>query len=241
MRRKDKWCSWEEYLLFNPWLGFRFLVSFRGHWSLVQILPGHHTSTVWNGETFKLYAREEVTTTDVLGEFSWRVKNGERATVSDHISPPRVLSCELMAGLNEITWSGGEYIGHLEVQQAFLRDGSKLPAPSGPYLNEPNPHLQKWREVRGTFLLMLLGYCILQFLFMGWGVEKNIGQVYSSYSATQAGQMITTSTFQVTGHRAPLHISAASVLYQDTYLGLKGKLIDSTTKRSHDVDFPLTN
>lgn len=241
MRRKDKWCSWEEYLLFNPWLGFRFLVSFRGHWSLVQILPGHYTNSVWNGESFKLFAREEVTTTDVLGEFYWRVKNGERATVSDHIAPPRVLSCEVMPGLNEVTWSGGEYIDHLEVQKAFLRDGSKLQAPSGPYLNQPNPHLTKWREVRGTFLIMLIGYCILQFFFMGWGVEKNIGQVHSAYSATQAVQMITTQTFKVTGHRAPLHISAASVLAQDTYLGLKGKLIDNATKRSHEVAFPLTN
>jgi hypothetical protein len=241
MRRKDKWCSWEEYLLFNPWLGFRFLVSFRGHWSLVQILPGHYTNSVWNGQSFKLFAREEVTTTDVLGEFYWRVKNGERATVSDHIAPPRVLSCEVMPGLNEVTWSGGEYIDHLEVQKAFLRDGSKLQAPSGPYLNQPNPHLTKWREVRGTSLIMLIGYCILQFFFMGWGVEKNIGQVHSAYSATQAGQMITTQTFKVTGHRAPLHISAASVLAQDTYLGLKGKLIENATKRSHEVAFPLTN
>ena len=241
MRRKDKWCSWEEYLLFNPWLGFRFLVSFRGHWSLVQILPGHYTNSVWNGESFKLFAREEVTTTDVLGEFYWRVKNGERATVSDHIAPPLVLSCEVMPGLNEVTWSGGEYIDHLEVQQAFLRDGSKLSPPAGPYLNEPNPHQQKWREVRGTFFLMLIGYCMVQFLFMGWGVEKNIGQVHTSYEATQAGQMITTPTFKVTGHRAPLHISAASVLAQDTYLGLKGKLIDAKTQTGQPVAFPLTN
>ncbi len=241
MRRKDKWSSWDEYLLFNPWLGFRFLVNYKGHWSIVRILPGHSTGTVWNGEHFKLFAREEVRTTDVLGEFYWRVKNGERATVSDHVAPPHVLSSEVMPGLNEITWSGGEYLDHLEVQKAFLRDGSKLPAPVGPYLNEPNPHHHKWKDVRGKFVMLLIGFCILQFLFMGWGVEKNIAQVQASYEPALNGQTITTQAFKVTGHRAPLHISAASVLTQDTYLGLKGRLVETTTKRGHDVIFPLSN
>ncbi|MBL9133931.1 MAG: DUF4178 domain-containing protein, partial [Verrucomicrobiaceae bacterium] len=118
MRRKDKWSQWDEYLLFNPWLGFRFLVTFRGHWSLVRILPGHHTIDRWDGEKFALFAREEVTTTDVLGEFYWRVKAGERVQLSDYISPPRVLSSEFSKEYNELTWSGGEYVDHLEVQAA---------------------------------------------------------------------------------------------------------------------------
>lgn len=241
MRRKDQWCSWDEYLLFNPWLGFRYLVNFKGHWSLVRILPGHHTGTTWEGESFKLFAREEVTTINVLGEFYWRVKNGERAIVSDHIAPPRVLSREEIPGLNEITWSGGEYIDHQEVQKAFLRDGSKLPPPVGHYLNAPNPHAHKWREVRGTFFMIVLGYVILQGLFLGWGVQKNIAQVTALYDSAQAGQTITSQPFKVTGHSAPLHISAASVLAQDSYLGLKGRLIETRTQRSHDVAFPLTN
>lgn len=241
MRRKDKWSTWDEYLLFNPWLGFRFLVNYKGHWSLVRILPGHSTGNTWNGETFKLFAHEDVTTTDVLGEFYWRVKNGEKATVSDHVSPPRVLSCEAMPGLNEITWSGGEYVDHLEVQKAFLRDGGRLPSPVGPYLNQPNPHSQKWRDVRGHFFMLFIGYLILQGLFLGFGVEKNIAQVQASYNATQSGQAMATQPFKVSGHRAPLHISAASVLAQDSYLGLKGRLIETKTKRSYDVAFPLTN
>src|SRR4051812_5497006 len=29
--------AWEEYLLFNPWLGFRWLVEADGHWNLVRM------------------------------------------------------------------------------------------------------------------------------------------------------------------------------------------------------------
>src|SRR6185312_12130963 len=33
MRRGDKGGNWEEYLLFNPYIGFRWLVYDTGHWS----------------------------------------------------------------------------------------------------------------------------------------------------------------------------------------------------------------
>ena len=116
MRRKDKWCSWDEFLLFNPWLGFRYLVTFRGHWSFVRLLPGHHTADRWEGQDFSLFAREEVTTVNVLGEFYWRVRSGEKVQLTDYVRPPFVLSAEFSKELNEVAWSGGEYIDHLEVQ-----------------------------------------------------------------------------------------------------------------------------
>ncbi len=241
MRRKDRWCSWDEYLLFNPWLGFRFLVTFNGHWSIVRILPGHFTNNEWQGQQFKLFAHEEAVTTDVLGEFYWRVKNGERAVLTDFISPPLILSKEQTPGLNEVTWSGGEYVEMAEVQKAFVKAGRTLPAPSGTYLNQPNPHGQRWREVRATFIFTLIAYIIIQIVFMGWGVERHIGHIGLEYQGNQAGEALVTEPFRLDGASAPLHITATGMLLTDTYLGLKGSLVESGTQRSFPVVFPLAN
>lgn len=241
MRRKDRWCSWDEYLLFNPWLGFRFLVTFQGHWSFVRILPSHHSQNQWQGQTFKLFAREEAVTTDVLGEFYWRVKNGERALLTDYVSPPFVLSKEEMPGLNEITWSGGEYVEAAEVQKAFVKAGGSLPRPSGTYLNQPNPHGQRWKEVRTTFIFTVIAYILIQVLFMGWGTPRHVAHTGIEYQNTRAGETLVSEPFKLEGSSAPLHITATGLLLSDTYLGLKGSLVESKSQRSFPVAFPLAN
>lgn len=241
MRRKDRWCSWDEYLLFNPWLGFRFLVTFQGHWSFVRILPGHHSQNQWQGQTFKLFAREEAVTTDVLGEFYWRVKNGERALLTDYVSPPFVLSKEEMPGLNEITWSGGEYVEAAEVQKAFVKAGGSLPQPSGTYLNQPNPHGQRWKEVRTTFIFTVIAYILIQVLFMGWGTPRHVAHTGIEYQNARAGETLVSEPFKLEGSSAPLHITATGLLLSDTYLGLKGSLVESKSQRSFPVAFPLAN
>lgn len=241
MRRKDRWCSWDEYLLFNPWLGFRFLVTFKGHWSLVRILPGHVTESLWQGQYFKVFAHEEAITTDVLGEFYWRVKNGERAILTDFISPPFILSKEELPGLNEITWSGGEYVDSQEVQEAFVPKGRTLPPPTGVYLNQPNPVNKRWQEVRSTFVFTLIAYILIQVLFMGWGIQRHISNTGVTYDSQKPNEVLVTEPFRLEGGSAPLHITATGLLLTDTYLGLKGNLVESTTQQTFPVAFPLAN
>lgn len=241
MRRRDRWCSWDEFLLFNPWLGFRFLVTFKGHWSLVRILPGHYTNQTLNGETYKLFATEEATATGVLGEFYWRVRNGEKAVLSDYICPPRILSKEDNRQLKDITWSAGEYIDHTEVQDAFIRDATKLPRPSGIYLNQPNPHQQKWREVRGNFVMLVIVYAILQFLFLGYDSQKKVIDSKLSFDAKAPDKTLLTPKFKVDGASAPLHVIAQGGLQTDTYLCLKGTLVNATTQQTIPLALPLTN
>lgn len=241
MRRKDKWCTWDEYLLFNPWQGFRFLIWFRGHWTLVRSLHGHHTENSLDGEKYALFSVEEATTTAVLGEFYWRVRNGEKAMLSDYISPPRILSKEHYPALNEITWSAGEYIESAEVSAAFLPAGRKLLPPSGAYLIQPNPHIKKWSAVRANFFFLLIAYVILQFLFLGQGNLRPVFETTMAYQATAAGAALVSDKFTVEGASAPLHIRAQGGLETDTYLGLKGNLVNASSQQTYPVSLPLTN
>jgi hypothetical protein len=162
--RADQWSTWSEYLLFNPWLGFHWLVSFQGHWTLVDrvtSMPDEKGNTVnFAGHSYKLFAKGRATVKGVLGEFYWKVQRGEKADVADYIAPPEIVSRESYPGLAEVTWSHGTYVMPRVVGDAFAVQN--LPAPEGPYLNEPNPFLRKWREVRWLFFLAL------PILFLVW-------------------------------------------------------------------------
>jgi Domain of unknown function (DUF4178) len=238
MRRKDRWCSWDESLLFNPWLGFRFLVSFNGHWSLVKVLPGHATETTWKDQEYALYSREEVTTTDILGEFYWRARNGERALVVDHIAPPSILTREVSQEYNDTTWSGGEYIDYQEVADAFQ---IKVPLPHGMLLNQPNPYQQRWRDILPRFIFLLLAYIIIQFACLGIGERKAVATANLAYPSNTPDNVISTAPFQLSGMSAPVHIAANGGLPLETYLGLKGNLVNADTQQTYPLALPLSN
>src|SRR3954447_20204522 len=68
VRRSDPYSKWDEYLLFNPWQGFRWLVTYNGHWSFITRLTSvpqiagrvaRHA-----GRKYKLYAESKVSVVD---------------------------------------------------------------------------------------------------------------------------------------------------------------------------------
>ena len=171
--RTEDFSTWFEYLLFNPWLGFRWLISFQGHWTIVDRLtsiPDEGGDTVYfAGRSYKLFARGTAKVDGVLGEFYWKVQRGEQAKVADYIAPPDIISGETYPGLAEVTWSHGKYIAPKVVEDAFaVKD---LPTPEGVYLNEPNPFIRKWREIRWIFFLTLPILFLVGVFSMPSGVE----------------------------------------------------------------------
>jgi hypothetical protein len=125
--------SWDEYLLFNPYRGFRFLAHDDEGWTLFcmlrQDVPDPHRIAGDNrrygsGET------SEARTDYVLGEFYWRAKEGDLAQVTEHASGDHVLIQERTG--DEIVWSRGVKIPPGTVEGAFglaPRPPSARPAP----------------------------------------------------------------------------------------------------------------
>ncbi|HTM52182.1 MAG TPA: DUF4178 domain-containing protein [Bryobacteraceae bacterium] len=159
--------SWSEYLLFNPYKGFRYLTEYNGHWNYVRTLRslprpglslGSKPRIQFGGSTFTHFSTAQAVTTYVLGEFPWQVKRGESVAARDYVSPPMILSSESTP--SETVWSLGEYIGAEEIWKAFKLQGAP-PKPAGVFCNQPSPLVAKSRELWRLFGLFFVAACVL--------------------------------------------------------------------------------
>ncbi|MEY4701579.1 MAG: hypothetical protein RL326_1766 [Pseudomonadota bacterium] len=177
MRRKDvDWkFYWDEYLLFNPYEGFRFLINSSGHFALATMqaslpdLRGSASAPIVDGVGFKLYHRGVSEVVEVTGEFYWRVRIGERAGYADHIAPPLCFTLEVpnydkdeIAPQLERNYSLVSYIERGEVCKAFgISSSSLLQCQSGVFPFQPNhykrnaPLLWLWFGVASVILFFL--------------------------------------------------------------------------------------
>jgi len=143
IRSEGRDYPWDEYLLFSPSQGFRYLTEYQGHWSegaTLRELP-QRTNTkppaaIVRGQRFRHFQRAQAATTFVLGEFPWEVRVGDTVMVSDYVAPPLMLSAEETP--EETTWTLSEYLPGAAVWKAFGLKGDP-PGARGVYANQPAP------------------------------------------------------------------------------------------------------
>ena len=156
--------SWREYVLWNPYQGYRYLSEYDGHWNDYIVtkappteIPGTDPPVVeLHGERFRHFQTAEATTVFILGEFPWQVRVGDRAMVSDYVSPPHMLSKEVTE--DETTWSIGSYTDPRRIWEAFALPGAP-PAPVGVFENQPDdyaPAAKDFAKLFGVFAVLLL-------------------------------------------------------------------------------------
>ncbi|HEX3759340.1 MAG TPA: DUF4178 domain-containing protein [Kofleriaceae bacterium] len=135
-----QWWPFEEYLLYAPAVGFRWLVCSDGHWSYVQPVATGAVSARYHaryaGASFRRFQTAPLRVDHVLGEFYWRVEVGEQVDSIDFVAPPAMLSCE--GSRTEISWSLATYLTPGDVQRAFGAP-LQLPTPVGVAPNQPYP------------------------------------------------------------------------------------------------------
>jgi hypothetical protein len=131
---------WVEYLLFNPYHGYRWLVSDGRGWSLGEMLtsaPSGASTLRLDNESYEpFFATARAQVDYVLGEFYWRVAVGEEVETADFVRPGWMLSKE--ANDKEINWTLSELLDPKEMQSAF---GVELPGPAwAPLPHQPSPY-----------------------------------------------------------------------------------------------------
>lgn len=138
---EGEYFTWQEYLLYGPGLGFRWLVKDESTWlwitplSLAEIdLTGMPQRATWQGQTYGLRNRNQASVTYVLGEFYWKVKRGETVDAMDFRGPGGNILSRERSG-NEVAWSLGSPVAWAQIAQSFNLPldggGAQLTAPGG--------------------------------------------------------------------------------------------------------------
>jgi len=179
--------SWEEHVMFNPYEGVRYLLYSDGHWAWVTPLSGRPATfgrkAIYADDAFRHFTSGQAEVTEVLGEFPWQVKRGDRATADDYVAPPRMLSCERSAG--EEVWSQGRYLTRKEVEAAFGKPTRQLRNPRGVYLCQPNPD----KGMVGWYALTL-GVALCAWLLLTiFYVSSCDGQIVGTYTVPRTGEL----------------------------------------------------
>ena len=235
---------WSEYLLYNPLIGFRWLVHSDDHWNYVQAVPPGEVmesakSVSFRGKNYKIFQDAQAKVEVVLGEFYWKVETGEQVRGVDYVAPPYMLSKEVSTvyvtdpenpeqtrrATGEINWSLGTYIEVPQIEKAFNVTG--LPRPSGVAPNQPYKH--KW--IYKYWILFVVVLLITGFLMLVVsGSEKEVFKqtvTLAPLPNADGTQIFFSEPFELTGRRN-IEIDGESQV-QNTWVYLEGDLINDDT------------
>lgn len=204
--------SWSEYVLFNPYKGFRYLTEYNGHWNDISPIKGVPTDGMERGRsvrkhlgvTYRHFQHYSATTIYVMGEFPWQVRVGESAVCEDYISPPFMLSSEKTE--NEINWSVGEYTAPQVIWQNF---GLKTtpPTPTGIFANQPSTTTGQVGKAWKLFFLWFLILFGLQVFFELFDSNKQVFQQNFYFTPASPGEhSFVTPEFDLGGRTSSVEV-----------------------------------
>jgi len=234
---------WHEYLLYNPMVGFRWLVHSDNHWNFVEpVNPAEVASTTmfqtgstvnYNGRNYKIFQDAPATVEYVKGEFYWRVEQGERVRAVDFVSAPYMLSQEMTA--NEVNWSAGTYMTNGEVEKAF--GISDLPKPWGVAPNQPftGSFYYTW----GALPLVLLGFVALVMVVLTGSTAPVLTESVTlpPLANAQAPQTVFSKPFDIKGNRNVRITASANVT--NSWADLDVDLVNDQSQEVESVNVPI--
>ena len=232
---------WTEYLLYNPPIGFRWLVQSDNHWNYVRAVPpGEVTesgkSAKYQHRYYRMFQDAQCNVECVLGEFYWKVEAGEKVRGVDYVRPPLMLSKEVSTvyvddggkrkrTTGEINWSLGTYVPVRQIEKSFSVSG--LPRPSNVAPNQPYKYgwIYKYWMV---FLLITLLAGFLTFIVSG-STKQVFSQTvnFAPLPNEDGTQVFFSDPFQLEGRRN-IRITGESPV-QNTWVYLEGDLINDET------------
>ena len=234
--RIDTEYSWHEYLLFNPYKGYRYLVEYDGHWNDVAPCTGLPTVggnvADYLGKRYKVFQRSTAHTTFVLGEFPWRVPFNDAVDCTDYVNPPFLLSSEHTQ--DETTWSLGEYIPGSVVWKSFGLAGSP-PAAVGVYANQPSRIASSVRGIWLSFAILLLALLVMMIGNAIMSARKPVFSQNYTFVQNRPGQepSFVTPIFELTGRPSDIEVETKANV-DNEWIYVNYALINDETGQAYD-------
>lgn len=232
--------GWSEYVLFNPYKGFRYLSEYQNHWNFIRVLSALPEQTrqagklvvKYSGRSYAHFERANAYTSYVLGEFPWQVRVGESAVDDDYVSSPYMLSSE--ATENEVVWSLGEYYTPARIWSAFQRK-DRPPAATGSFANQPSPYAGRVASAWRIWLWLMVALAGVTFVFAMISTNKEVFRhSYDFAPGGTAEPSFVTDPFEVSGRPNNIEIEINTDL-SNNWAYFNFALIDQDT--GHGFDF----
>lgn len=168
---------WQEFLIFNPYLGFRWVIFSMsdGVWSVggplpgaPKIVPNAWPSVDYAGEHYKHHTSGLARTTYVEGEFPWQVLFGDAVSTNDYVCPPKLISIELQKTMegSDLAFTQMRPIAAREVWAAFRMPGEP-PNERGIHPAAPNPAAANTRFYLLAGAGLILAWVLATVLYAG--------------------------------------------------------------------------
>jgi hypothetical protein len=232
---------WREYLLFNPYYGFRYLTEYGGHWNVVSALrslpdgdhmPGNSGTRTYQGREYRHFQTATATTVFVLGEFPWQVRVGDTATVVDYVAPPQLLSAEVTAD-KEVTWSLGHYATGTDIWTSLSAPGEPPPA-EGVFADQPSPYEGATRRMWRLARVLIALAAIVWLALLATAREKPVfSQVFYYDPRSVQDASLVTPTFELDGHPSAVQVETSAGI-DNQWLGVGYALINDATGQTYE-------
>jgi hypothetical protein len=230
--------AWEEYLLYTPQIGFRWLMRSDDHWMFLKPLGAGtvfdgNTSVSFQSKQYKLFNRVNARVRRVYGEFYWRVSEGDITHAADYVRAPEIISKE--ASGTEVSWSRGVYLPKRSVETAFqLKKPLREPKSIGPC--QPNPHSIPW----AVGVSLIAGAILLVIVLLIVNTHKTVLAKSFAFPALEnkdATQVLFSDPIELSG-RSNIRITASAPV-NNSWVNVEGDLINEETGLVQNFSVPI--
>lgn len=236
--------TWSEYLLYNPYQGYRWLTENSGHWSFVKMIkrrPSLHGSSseftrkaTLDDRSYRLFYSGTAKIVFVQGEFYWLVKAGQSVVMKDFISPPLMLSSE--KDDHEWIWSVSEYVAPSEILNAFKVAPVMMPTPAGVGANQPSYWSGQWSKIKPLWLCFMLILTVAEFAHLATAANRSVlTQSYEFAPNAKSRETTTTPVFSLAKDRANLLIGVNAAI-DNSWFYIDGELVNNSTGETYPFD-----
>jgi ribosomal protein S27E len=233
--------QWREYLLFNPYHGFRYLTEYAGHWNVVSTLrslpdgdrmPGDSGTRGFDGRDFQHFQTAIAKTVFVLGEFPWQVRVGDQVTAVDYVAPPRMLSAEVSSD-KEVTWSLGQYTTGDEIWKGLALPGS-APRAEGVFADQPSPYVAVTRRMWRNAGWLLAVATMLWIFHVASARSRQVFTQAFRYDPRQIQDAsLVTPIFELDGRPSAVRVETQTDL-DNQWMGVGYALVNDDTGQSFE-------